>query len=69
MILTVGDIVYYRGEYENCHGFKYKVIKTYNALLSGQTEWCDLEAVTPPDDLFGHYGKLDSIHISEVSKI
>lgn len=39
-----GDVVYYTGEYDNCHNKKYKITKTYNSLLGG-AYWFDLESL------------------------
>lgn len=53
-----GDLVYYVGEYENCHNFKYRVTKVYKNTV-GNKEWFNLEAVNP--NIMTHYPEIWSV--------
>ena len=55
MSFKVGDIVFYTGEYDNCHGHKYKITKTYDRT------WYDLEIITPTPLWGGVYQELNSV--------
>ncbi len=63
MILNSGDIVSYSGEYNNCHGHKYKIVKIYPNVF-GVDIWYDLESVHP--NLMTHYKVLLSVEIKDI---
>lgn len=62
-----GDIVYYNGEYDNCHNVKYKVVKIYRTIF-GAPKWADIEALDN-DILNKHYPYIYSALLSELKLI
>jgi len=49
--MGIEDIVSYKGQYENCHAYEYKIVFIYKNLF-GLDWWYDLKAVKP--DIFTH---------------
>ena len=44
--MKLGDIVYYIGEYNNCHNYKYEIVTIYKNGF-GVDWWYDLKVVEP----------------------
>ena len=57
MIFKVGDVVLYNGEYKNCHGHRYKIVKQYPG------GWFDLEILNPVGIYEPAYNNLLSVEI------
>jgi len=60
--LKVGDVVYYKGEYDDCHDVPYVVRKTWSDAWGRTNMWFDLEMEKPMshDEAIEHwreYGK------------
>lgn len=61
--LKEGDIIYYIGSYDRCHGFKYKITKVYHG------GYYDIELVDQNDWQKGAYTVIWSVNTSELKKI
>jgi hypothetical protein len=59
------DIVYYTGEYDNSHRFKYEIVKIYKNVF-GVDWWYDLRAIEP--NAMTHYTELLSVKKENIKK-
>jgi len=62
--MEVGSIVYYVGEYDNCHNYEYEITYIYRNGF-GLDWWYDLKAVKP--NILTHYTELLSVQKNELS--
>ena len=60
------DIVYYTGEYDNSHRFKYEIVKIYKNVF-GVDWWYDLRAYGPINKT--QYKELLSVEKSDIQKL
>ena len=63
--MRVGDIVYYIGEYDNCHKYKYEIVRIYKNGF-GVDWWYDLEAVEP--NIETHYTEILSVEKVDIEE-
>ena len=63
--MELGDIVYYTGEYDKCHRFKYEITQIYKNTL-GFDWWYDLRSVEP--NVLTHYTEILSVEKVDIKK-
>ncbi len=66
MIRKLGDIVYYTGEYVNCHKCKYRIVKIYKNSFNVDWQY-DLRAYGPISKT--QYKELLSVEKSGIQKL
>ena len=62
----IRDIVYYTGEYDNCHKCKYEIVKIYQNSFNVDW-WYDLRAYGPISKT--QYKELLSVEKSDIQKL